>query len=135
MIKFLLFLVIFLVNSYSKEKCVKVFDEKNNVILDSKIKFTVLKKRNNTFSGNIITTFNPFLNIEITPTKREKNEICFENYKYKDENFIYDNLRNWQIYNNSSKINFNNFDSIPSEIILRSKKDTKKLKIDNNIQF
>jgi outer membrane lipoprotein-sorting protein len=101
-----------------KEKCVTIVDEFDNKISNVKVKFTSIKKRNSSSFGNLVTTFSPFHEVDIELTIQKGNLICFENYKYKDEQFIYNDLRTWEFYNDSSEIVYNSFDSISSKIVL-----------------
>ena len=101
------------------EKCVKIIDENNRTMSNVKVSFSAMKKRNNTVLGNMITTFNPFHEIDIPLSNKKDNKVCFENYKYKDEEFLYNDLRSWKIYNDRYEVNYDSFDVIPSKIILR----------------
>lgn len=104
-----------------KEKCVVIVDENNNEVYDVKLMFSVIKKRNFEKSGTLVTSFSPFYNTDISLNQTKPNSFCFKNYKYKDKQFIYEDLRSWKFYNNDYEIIFNSFSLIPSKITLKKK--------------
>lgn len=103
------------------EKCVLIVDENNNKIVDAKVMFSSMLKRNENTFGNLVTTFSPFYKVNIVLTRQENNLICFENHKYKDAEYIYNDVRNWKIYNEHYISTFNSFESIPSKVILQTR--------------
>lgn len=124
---FLLISIFFFLNgcAFHQEKCIEIVDENNKTVANIEIQFSCLVERNNDLLGGLVTTFNPFYTKKIHYYSK-KNLICFDNHIYKDMDYKYDLLKNWTFFNEKTTMKYDDFDSIPSKIVLKGHEEKGK---------